>query len=224
MTTKTMMGVVRTSLLGLCALSAAWAQKPDAGRYSEATYKVKVTVGVMVAMRDGVRLSVDLYQPDAPGKFPVILTHIPYDNQRPVAWYGPARAKWFAQRGYVFAMSDFRGRYDSEGVYDMFDAKHKTDGYDLVEWLARQPWSTGKVGMTGPSYMGWSQWWAARPGAPFLEGHRAGGSTAGPVLQRPLSKRHPGLLGDGLGRWNDGGTHEPDNRRRSIWRMVRITA
>lgn len=151
------------------ATAVVWAQKPDPGHYSEARHHVKLTVGTMVAMRDGVRLSVDVYRPDAAGQFPVILQHTPYDNQRPVAWYGPSRARWFAERGYVFAISDFRGRYDSEGVFDIFDAKHKTDGYDLIEWLARQPWSTGKVGMTGPSYLGWSQWWAASQAPPSLK-------------------------------------------------------
>jgi putative CocE/NonD family hydrolase len=160
---------VRLALLFGMLLSGTWAQKPDPGRYSAAQFKVKVTVGVLVAVRDGVRLSVDIYQPDAPGRFPVILEHTPYDNQRPVEWYGPARAKWFAQRGYVFGISDFRGRYDSEGAFDIFDARHKTDGYDLIEWLARQPWSTGKVGMTGPSYLGWSQWWAASQAPPSLK-------------------------------------------------------
>jgi len=47
--------------------------------------------------------------------------------------------------------ADVRGRYQSEGDWDPFDPKHKTDGYDLVEWLARQPWSTGKVGTWGLS-------------------------------------------------------------------------
>jgi putative CocE/NonD family hydrolase len=155
-------------IVGVGTLTGAWAQKPDAGKYSEPKYEVKVSIGNMVSMRDGVRLSVDVYRPDAPGKFPVILTHCPYDNLSGGTWFGPYRAKWFAQRGYVFAISDFRGRYDSEGVYDLFDGKHKTDGYDLVEWLAHQPWANGKVGMTGPSYMGWSQWWAASQVPPSL--------------------------------------------------------
>lgn len=149
--------------------SGVFAQKPDAGNYSQAQYDVKVTVAVPVAARDGIKLSVDLYRPDAPGKFPVILTHTGYDNQTQSKWFGPERAKWFARRGYVFAISDMRGRYDSEGEFDIFDPKHKTDGYDLVEWLARQPWSTGKVGMTGPSYMGWTQWWTASQTPPSLK-------------------------------------------------------
>jgi putative CocE/NonD family hydrolase len=162
-------GLRRSAIFLAIVCGAVWAQKPDPGHYSEAKYQVKVTVGIMVPMRDGIRLSVDVYQPDAPGKFPIILTHTAYDNETRSQWFGPARAKWFAERGYVYAISDFRGRYDSEGVFDIFDAKHKTDGYDLIEWLARQPWSAGKVGMTGPSYMGWSQWWAASQAPPSLK-------------------------------------------------------
>ena len=163
------MSQARPLVLLIVWVAGLGAQKPDAGPYSQARYEVKTTVAVPVAMRDGVRLSVDLYRPDAPGKFPVILTHTGYDNQTRSTWFGPERAKWFAKRGYVFAISDMRGRYDSEGEYDIFDPKHKTDGYDLVEWLARQPWSTGKVGMTGPSYMGWTQWWTASQVPPSLK-------------------------------------------------------
>jgi predicted acyl esterase len=79
-----------------------------------------------------------------------------------------ARARWFARRGYAVAVSDVRGRFDSEGDWDPFGARHKTEGYDLVEWVAKQPWCTGKVGMTGPSFMGWTQWWTATQGPPSL--------------------------------------------------------
>ena len=156
-------------LMGLATLTLAWAQKPDPGKYSEPKYEAKVVLGNMVSMRDGVRISVDLYRPDAPGRFPVILSHTGYNNLGGGSWYGPSRAKWFAQRGYVFAISDMRGRYDSEGDYDIFDEKHKKDGYDLVEWLARQSWSNGNVGMTGPSYLGWTQWWTASQVPPSLK-------------------------------------------------------
>src|SRR5690606_24065113 len=57
---------------------------------------------------------------------------------------------------------------DSEGEYEMFDARHKTDGYDLVEWAAEQPWSTGKVGMVGASYGAWTHWWTASLAPPHL--------------------------------------------------------
>jgi uncharacterized protein len=148
------------------ATPAARAQPPDPGKYSpEAHPTPHESRGHKAAMRDGVRLSVDVYRPPGDGPYPAILVHNPYNNNAP-GW--TARARWFARRGYAVAVSDVRGRFDSEGDWDPFGAKHKTDGYDLVEWVARQPWCTGKVGMTGPSYMGWTQWWTATQGPPSL--------------------------------------------------------
>ena len=95
-----------------------WGQKPEAGSYSEPKYKVKRTIGNMVPMRDGVRLSVDLYRPAANEQFPVILTHTGYSNQGGGDWFGPVRAKWFAQRGYVFAISDMRDRAVHSDILD----------------------------------------------------------------------------------------------------------
>ncbi len=64
---------------------------------------------------------------------------------------------------------DSRGRFESEGEWDPFSPIHKTDGYDLVEWIARQPWCSGKVGTYGLSYMGWTQWWTATQAPPSLK-------------------------------------------------------
>jgi len=158
-----------TSILGCTVLLVhaflIHAQAPDPGKYSPEKYEVKATRGHRVAMRDGVHLSADVYQPDAEGKFPAILTHTPYNNNAP-GW--TTRARWFAKRGYAVVVSDTRGRFDSEGDWDPFNPKHKTDGYDLVEWIAKQSWCTGKVGMLGPSYMGWTQWWTASQAPPSL--------------------------------------------------------
>lgn len=139
------------------------AQAPDPGQYSEARYQVVEQLGVLVPMRDGVDLSVDIYAPTESGRLPAILTSTPYDNNG-----SREGAQWFAERGYVVVAADVRGRYDSEGQWDPFGAKHKTDGYDLVEWIADQPWSTGKVGMIGGSYLGWTQWWTASTAPPHL--------------------------------------------------------
>jgi putative CocE/NonD family hydrolase len=139
--------------------------QPEPGDYSAPTHQVKESRGHKVAMRDGVKLSVDLYQPAGEGRFPAILIHTPYGNN-PTG--GLARARWFAQRGYVVAASDCRGRFDSDGQFDPFDARHKTDGYDLVEWLVAQPWCDGAVGMIGGSYLGWTQWWTATQAPPHL--------------------------------------------------------
>jgi len=154
------------AVLGVFAgfASASFGQSPDAGNYSPAKFEVKATRGHLARMRDGVRLSVDVFQPKRDGRFPAILIITPYSNNP--GYQG--RGSWFAQRGYVVAVADSRGRNDSEGTWDPFSPKHKTDGYDLVEWLAAQPWCDGRVGMMGLSYMGWVQWWTASQAPPSL--------------------------------------------------------
>jgi len=144
--------------------SPGTSEAPDAGEYTAPDYDVNVTRGVLVPMQDGVELSVDIYAPagaDQPA--PAILTSTPYDNNG-----ARTGAVWFAQRGYVVVAADVRGRYDSGGDWDPFNPLHKTDGHDLVEWIAAQPWCTGKVGMIGGSYLGWTQWWTASTAPPHL--------------------------------------------------------
>jgi uncharacterized protein len=130
---------------------------------SQPVHEVTERRGVLVPMRDGTRLSVDIHLPTTPEPVPVILTITPYDNNntRP-------EARWWAARGYAFVAVDVRGRYDSEGDFDPFDARHKTDGYDVVEWIAEEAWSTGRVGMVGASYCAWTQWWTASTAPPHL--------------------------------------------------------
>ena len=124
-----------------CLATESSGQAPEPGKYSAEQFEVKATRGHKARMRDGVRLSVDAFQPKAEGKFPAILIITPYGNNPGYQ----ARGSWFAKRGYIVAVADSRGRFDSEGEWDPFDPKHKTDGYDLVEWLAAQPWCDGKV-------------------------------------------------------------------------------
>ncbi len=118
----------------------------------------------MVPMRDGVRLATDLYLPRgaAAEKFPVILIRTPYKKEM-----GELDARFYGRRGYAVAIQDCRGRFASEGVWVPFFNEAK-DGYDAIEWLAAQPWSTGKVGMVGGSYVGWVQLWAAVAKPPHL--------------------------------------------------------
>lgn len=132
-------------------------------RSSQAIHEVVERRGVLVPMRDGTRLSLDIYLPKISKPAPTILTITPYDNNNE-----RTTARWWAARGYTFVAVDLRGRYDSEGEYDTFDARHKTDGYDIVEWIAEQPWSTGRVGMVGASYGAWTQWWTASTQPPHL--------------------------------------------------------
>jgi len=129
---------------------------------SRPTHEVTVDRNVLVPMRDGVSLATDVYRPKAAGRFPVILVRTPYKKEM-----NEIQANFFARRGYVYAVQDCRGRFSSQGVWEPFVNEAK-DGYDAIEWLAVQPWSTGKIGMIGASYLGWVQWWAASERPPHL--------------------------------------------------------
>jgi putative CocE/NonD family hydrolase len=129
---------------------------------SKPEYEVKIESNVDVPMRDGIKLKADLYRPDADGKFPVILVRTPYKKEM-----NELEGKFYARRGYIYAVEDCRGRFSSPGTWNPF-FNDPDDGYDTIEWLAVQPWSTGKVGMVGASYLGWVQWWAARERPPHL--------------------------------------------------------
>ncbi|HEY2942093.1 MAG TPA: CocE/NonD family hydrolase, partial [Vicinamibacteria bacterium] len=108
---------------------------------------------VRVPLRDGVHLNATIFKPAGPDRpLPVIFTLTPYNSDT----YYP-RARYFAQNGYVFALVDVRGRGNSEGVFLPFENEGR-DGYDVVEWLAKQPWCDGKVAMWGGSYAGYDQW------------------------------------------------------------------
>ncbi len=130
---------------------------------------------LMIPMRDGVRLATDIYRPARNGvavteRLPVLLIRTPYDKvpQRVLAEY-------FAQRGYVVAMQDIRGRYKSEGTFAKVQPADATDGYDAVEWLAQQPYANGRVGHVGNvvrrAHAG------RRRAAPSAEPRRAASST-----------------------------------------------
>jgi putative CocE/NonD family hydrolase len=136
-------------------------EEPDS-LLSKPIYDVILDDEVPVPMRDGIGLATDIYRPDADGKFPVVLVRTPYKKEM-----NEIQARFYARRGYVFAVQDCRGRFASPGQWEPFFNEPK-DGYDAIEWLAVQPWSNGKVGMIGASYLGWVQWWAARENPPHL--------------------------------------------------------
>jgi putative CocE/NonD family hydrolase len=120
---------------------------------------------VAIPMRDGVKLYADIYRPAKAGKYPVIVCRTPYSTERyPNAYEA---AVFFSQRGYVFVYQDVRGRHESEGKWEPF-RNDIEDGHDTIEWAAKQPWSNGKVGMQGGSYLGHVQWRAAMSRPPHL--------------------------------------------------------
>jgi uncharacterized protein len=135
--------------------------------FADESYPVKIERNVKVEMRDGVVLRGDIFRPDADGKFPVLLQRTPY--RRSVWGYSVDFAQHAAARGYVVFLQDVRGRYTSDG--DWYPFVHEAeDGYDTIEWIAAQPYSNGKVGMFGGSYVGATQMLAAAAHPPHLAG------------------------------------------------------
>ncbi len=122
---------------------------------SPADYEVSVEKNIFIPMRDGVKLAADIYKPKGLEKSPAIVVYIPYGKDYSAYFGGPYKHDlwYFAQRGYVGVFCDFRGTGSSEGsMPGYFNDKEWTDGYDLVEWIAEQPWCNGKVAMHGLSY------------------------------------------------------------------------
>lgn len=115
-----------------------------------------------VPMRDGVRLATDIYRDPAQDKSPVVLMRTPYDKK-----HAKPIAERFAAAGYVAIVQDCRGKFASEGNFIPYNNEGQ-DGYDAIEWIGRQPWCDGRIGMWGSSYVGATQWQAAVEHPPGL--------------------------------------------------------
>jgi putative CocE/NonD family hydrolase len=118
-------------------------------------------------------LAANVWRPKAEGKFPIVYLHYAYDKSNTT--FAIARAKYFVPRGYAVVTVDCRGRYDSGGdPYFFWHTDWRKGGYegqdvqDCLNWLGVQPWSSGKIGMAGPSYLGFTQWMGATEGSPYL--------------------------------------------------------
>ena len=129
------------------------------------TSMTRVVHGLRVPMRDGVELSLDLVRPDLPGPLPVVLVRTPYDK---VSGRNAQLYERLAQRGYVLAFNDCRGRFNSGGVFTPY-FHEADDGFDTVEWIAAQEWCDGNVGMIGGSYAAQTAWYAASRRPPHLK-------------------------------------------------------
>ena len=136
----------------------------SAGVLSAASAEIARNLDIAVPMRDGVRLSANVFRPEAPGRYPAILVRTPYGKGTGISPnYAP-----FVEHGYAVVVQDVRGRYRSEGVFQPLD-QEPADGDDTLNWIARQPWSDGKVGMLGGSYLGIVQWKVAALNNPHLK-------------------------------------------------------
>ncbi|MFN0180590.1 MAG: CocE/NonD family hydrolase [Gemmatimonadales bacterium] len=120
--------------------------------------------GVRIPARDGVHLVANVWLPSAEGRHPTIVLRTPYDKTAQFRRYGLLK---YLEAGYAVVLQDTRGRGDSEGRFDFYFPEGR-DGYDTIEWVARQPWSNGRVGTDGGSYLGTVQWLAAREQPPHL--------------------------------------------------------
>jgi putative CocE/NonD family hydrolase len=137
---------------------------------------------VMMPMRDGIRLATDIYRPKGEGKYPVVFSRTPYNFN---TWVdgkmvtGPLQAAYEAvSRGYVYVVQNERGRFFSEGEWDILGTPI-TDGYDALEWMSKQKWSNGKVGLIGCSSTAEWQMAVASQNHPALAAMVAQGFGAG---------------------------------------------
>ena len=137
---------------------------------------------VMMPMRDGIRLATDIYRPKGEGKYPIVFSRTPYNFN---TWVdgkmgtGPLQAAYEAvSRGYVYVVQNERGRFFSEGEWDILGTPI-TDGYDALEWMSKQKWSNGKVGLIGCSSTAEWQMAVASQNHPALAAMIAQGYGAG---------------------------------------------
>ena len=149
--------------------------------YLPAQYDGFVRFSQYVAVRDGTRIAIDIYRPTKNGvlhteKLPVVWSQDRYEravinNGRLYTHLYQSPAFFTLLRhGYVIATADVRGSGASYGITDgWFSPKEAQDSYDITEWLAAQPWSTGKIGMAGRSYLGITQYFAAGEAPPSLK-------------------------------------------------------
>ena len=121
---------------------------------------------VAVPMRDGIQLRADILRPAGSGRFPTLVYRTPYNKDAALEEYTTFRRA--VERGYAVVVQDVRGRYASAGDFRPYEREGR-DGYDTIEWAARQPWSNGRVGTFGLSYPGAVQWLAAVENPPHLE-------------------------------------------------------
>ena len=174
----------------LPVISATGQQSTQAPAATPQTYEAKIEFNRRVRMRDGVELSADIYRPNAPGRFPVILSRTPYTKTSSSSL---RIARYFVSHGYVFITMDVRGRGDSDGQFVPY-VNDGRDGYDAIEWSAAQEWSTGKVGTIGGSYNGAIQWLTAVQQPPHLAAMIPMVTPSDPFVEWPTGQPLPASI------------------------------
>lgn len=170
-----MRGVIVATLLAIAAAAgpaspaAQGAVKGWRTYNRPARYSVTSEMSVPITMPDGTVLRANVYRPNHRGRFPVLLFQDPYGANGPTKNDGGASDPYLVQRGYVQVVVDVRGTGQSQGSWNAFSAQEQRDGYDLVQWAARQPWSDGRVGGAGCSYLAIEQLFTAVLHPPHLK-------------------------------------------------------
>jgi hypothetical protein len=155
---------------------------------------IVIDENVPIEMRDGVKLACDVYRPGAQGEYPAILVRTPYHSDE-VLNFSYVQVLSTVRAGYALVMAYVRGRYGSEGTYNL-TAPQEIEGadcYDTVEWIASQSWCDGNIGMAGESALGTVQWKTARENPPHLKAI-APSLTGAPGERRPDITDAPALL------------------------------
>lgn len=155
------------------AMAGAMALSLAAASPSIAQTAIPGAVEEFAAMRDGAKLAANVFKPQGKGPWPVIVSRTPYLKEgrpdRPdSAGQMAAQAKRYTDAGYVFVLQDVRGKGHSQGFYAAFENDIE-DGYDTIDWVAKQPWSNGQVGITGGSALGITSNAAAMAAHPALK-------------------------------------------------------
>jgi putative CocE/NonD family hydrolase len=161
------MKLASVSVVAAVALAWSPAARPDAPPAAdrESQIPIRIMWDQKIPMRDGVKLSATIYRdPAQTAPLPAIVMLSPYIASS----QGATQGVYFAQRGYVFVAIDDRGRGNSDGVFVPSRVEGK-DGYDAIEWVAKQPWCNGSVAMWGGSWLGFTQWSTARERPPHLK-------------------------------------------------------
>jgi uncharacterized protein len=140
------------------ALLAAWSEKASNRDSAQDKNQATIKQTADVPMRDGIALRADIWRPSSDGRFPVLVYRTPYGRKSAEKEY--TTFDHAVERGYLVLIQDVRGRYDSGGEFRPYENEGH-DGFDTIEWAARQSWSNGDVGSFGLSYPGAVQWLAA---------------------------------------------------------------
>jgi putative CocE/NonD family hydrolase len=136
----------------------------------EKLHPIEIERNLVIPLPDGATLSADLYRPAGKGPFPALLSFYPYHKDDFIGASNEAPRRYFAAHGYAHLLIDFRGLGGSTGVaWDAMDRGEGRDGAEAVEWIARQPWCDGNVGMWGLSYGGISSLKVGAENPPHLK-------------------------------------------------------